>query len=100
MKALVRFRYMQLVASPEARQAVQERGGKLYIWAKRRRCCRGALVFLEAATEPPEREFRRVGADGIELWLDASLPREPDELHVELKRRRLEAYWDGCAYVV
>ena len=94
---------MRVIASPEAARRVQREGGKLFVWARSTRCCSGRLTFLEAATEAPERDFRAVGADGFEVYLDARLGREPDELHVELHGRRhprLAAYWNGCAYVV
>ena len=93
---------MRLEASPEAVRLVQERGGKLYVWAKRARCCGGPLVFLETSAEPGEREFRRVPAEGFELYLERGLG-VPEELVVEAKgrrRRHVHAYWDGCAYVV
>ncbi|MDQ2982532.1 MAG: hypothetical protein M3R70_01205 [Actinomycetota bacterium] len=93
---------MRVKASPEAVGLVQEQGGKLYVWAKRSRCCHGSLTFLETSSEPGERSFRRVNADGIELYLDERLG-EPEELVVEAKGRRrkhVHAYWDGCAYVV
>lgn len=93
---------VRVKASPEAVGLVQEQGGKLYVWAKRSRCCHGSLTFLETSSEPGERLFRRVDADGIELYLDERLG-EPEELVVEAKGRRrkhVHAYWDGCAYVV
>jgi hypothetical protein len=46
--------------------------------------------------------FRRVPADGIELYLDERI-REPNELELDvggLRRKHVHAYWDGCAYVV
>ena len=69
------------------------------MWAKRSRCCHGSLTFLETSSEPRERPFRRVDADGIELYLDQSLG-NPEELVIEAKGRRgkhVHAYWDGCA---
>jgi hypothetical protein len=93
---------MRVEASPEAIRLVPERGGKLYVWAKRSRCCHGSITFLETSSEPGDRPFRRVGAEGIELYLDARLG-EPEELVIEAKGRRrkhVHAYWDGCAYVV
>jgi hypothetical protein len=89
-------------ATPEAVRLVQERGGQLYVWAKRSRCCHGSLTFLETSSEPRERTVRRVDADGIELYLDQGLG-NPEELLIEAKGRRrkhVHAYWDGCAYVV
>jgi len=94
---------MRIVASSEAVERVQGEGGKLFVWARSGRCCGGRVNYLEAATEAPEREFRSVGGDGFEVFLDARLARAPDELHVELhgrRRKRLAAYWDGCAYVL
>ena len=94
---------MRVVASPEAVHRVQEQGGQLFVWAKSTRCCSGMTTKLETSTEQPDREFRRAGGDGFEVFLDARLAREPDELHVELhgrRRPRLAAYWDGCAYVI
>jgi hypothetical protein len=91
-----------VTSSPEAVDVIRERGGRLYVWAKRSRCCHGPLVFLETSTEPGDREWRRVEADGIELYFDARL-REPQELVLEAhgrRRKHVHAYWDGCAYVV
>jgi len=93
---------VRVQATPEAVRLVQEQGGQLYVWAKRSRCCHGSLTFLETSSEPRERQFRRVDADGIELYLDQSLG-NPEELVIEAKGRRrkhVHAYWDGCAYVV
>lgn len=93
---------MRVDASAEAVQLVQAQGGKLYVWARRARCCGGPLVFLETSSEPGERPYRRVPAEGFELYLDARLG-APEELVVEARgrrRRHVHAYWDGCAYVV
>ena len=93
---------MQVKASSEAIALVQTEGGKLYVRAKRARCCHGSLTFLEASSEPGERSFRRVAATEIELYLAEGL-REPDELELDvggLRRKRVHAYWNGCAYVV
>jgi hypothetical protein len=92
---------MRIKASPEALALVAEHGGRLYVWAHRGRCC-GGTTFLETSTEPGERPYRRVPADGLELYFDARL-REPDELELDVGgrlRKHVHAYWDGCAYVV
>jgi hypothetical protein len=94
---------MRIVASSEAVRQVQDEGGKLFVWTRSGRCCGGRVTYLEAATEAPEREFRAVGGDGFDVYLDANLGRMPEELHVEVhgrRRPRLAAYWNGCAYVV
>jgi hypothetical protein len=94
---------MRVVAPPEAVNRVQAEGGRLFVWPRTTRCCRGRLTYLEAATEAPAGVFRRVGGDSFEVFLDARMRRAPDELHVELHGRRhprLAAYWNGCAYVL
>jgi hypothetical protein len=93
---------MRVAASPEAIELVQEQGGRLFVWAKRARCCRGGITFLETSSEPGERPFRRVYAEEIELYFDVRL-REPDELVLETsgrRRKHVHAFWNGCAYVV
>jgi hypothetical protein len=93
---------MRIVASDAAAELIDARGGRLYVWLSRAHCC-GAVTRLRAAPEPPaDREFRPVAeSDRFELYLQAGLARLPDELHVEARRfpRRVEAYWNGCAWV-
>jgi hypothetical protein len=95
---------MNLVAPDAAVDFIQERGGRLYVWTKRNRCCGGSFSTLGAATEAPSKiEFRRVDETaGFELYGPATLGRLPDELHVEARRfpRRIDAYWNGCAWIV
>jgi hypothetical protein len=59
------------------------------------------MTFLEASTEPNRaRAFRRVPADGVELYLD--LAQLPEQLEIDVGgrfRRKIRAYWDGCAWV-
>ena len=95
-------RHMRLKASPEAERLIEERGGALYVWAKRSRCCGGGLTLLETASVAPDRPFRRVSGDRVDVFLDERLT-PPTELEVEvrgIRRKRLCAYWNGCAYVV
>jgi len=93
---------VRLVASSDALSFVREHGGRLYVWTRTQRCCRGAAL-LEASTEPRRgREFRRVPTDGLELYVPVGLQRLPNELVVEAHgrwRQRLRAYWDGCAWI-
>jgi hypothetical protein len=93
---------VRVQATPEAVRLVQEQGGQLFVWANRSCCCHGSLTFLETSSEPRERPFLRVDADGIELYFDQSLG-NPKELVIEAKGRRrkhVHAYWDGCSSVV
>jgi len=93
---------MRVDASPESLALVAERGGRLYVWARRTRCCSGALTLLQTSSEPRGRPFRRVPAEGLELYLDERL-REPEVLELDvggLRHKHVHAYWNGCAYVV
>ena len=96
---------MRVVASPEAVAFVRERGGRLFLWPTWTRCCRSLGTWrLESSTEPrSDRTFRRVPADGFELYLPGHLDREPEQLEIELRRfprRHVEGYWNGLAWIV
>ena len=82
------------------REHISEKGGAVYVWPKGTRCCRGRTFVLESSTEPPNREFELVhAADGFQLFATPGLV-EPDEIHLELSRRgKLEAYWNGQAWI-
>ena len=95
-------RIVRVIASDPAVELIPERGGRLYVWLKRGRCCR-PVTTLGSATQPPAgQRFERV-ADEVrfELYLPYSLAPVPDELHLAVQRfpRRVEAYWNGCAWV-
>lgn len=75
---------------------MREHGGRLYVWTDRTRCCGGAMTFLQTAWDPPE------GCEGFRLYLDSGRLEPPDELHLAVKgwrRKRVDAFWNGCAYV-
>ena len=95
---------MRVVASDEARRYVSEHGGRLYMWLSSSACCH-PVPRLECSTHAKaDRDFRRVADDDdLEVWAPARIPRLPTELHLGLRRfprRRVEAYWDGCAWIV
>jgi hypothetical protein len=61
--------------------------------------------MLDAATTRPrsERPFEAFPAGGFTLFMDQTVGRYPEELHLELKGRKhphLEANWDGCIYLI
>ena len=94
---------MKLIVSDEAAHLIEEGGGRLYVWVRKSRCC-GAVRTLATSTEaPPRPEFCRVeGDERFELFLPARLDPLPDELQLDARRypRRVEAYWNGCVWVV
>lgn len=95
---------MRLVVSGSTSDFISQQGGRLYVWVKQNRCCSGGFRTLGAATKPPPKiEFRRIDdAAEFDLFLPAALATHPSELHLDLKRfpRRVEAYWDGCVWIV
>ena len=94
---------MRLVVSDAAADLIRERGGRLYVSVRRSRCCGGARTLRTACERPAGGDFRRVTeSEGFELYLPAKLSPLPDELHVDVGRfpRRVEAFWNGCAWVV
>jgi len=94
---------MRVIVSDSAADLIEQQGGRVYVWLKRARCC-GSVTTLATSSEPPKRkDFERsTDSAGFDLYLDARLSRLPDELHFDVRRfpHRLEAYWNGCAWVI
>lgn len=68
------------------------------MWPRKARCCGGALT-LEAATASPDRVFRRVAAEAIDLFVPVGMA-APESIHIEISRRgRIRAFWNGLAWV-
>jgi hypothetical protein len=96
---------MRVVASPEARRLIRERGGMLFLRIRKAANLRAAVRTLTASTEPPGAEaldFQRFDAGGgLVVFLPPGI-RPPRELHLEVGGwfpRRIEAFWNGCAYI-
>lgn len=62
----------ELVASAGVIEEIRKRGGALYVWPRKQRCC-GGTITLEAATEPPERAFRRIETVAIDLFVPVGM---------------------------
>ena len=94
---------MRVVASDQAVNLIEEQGGRLYVWLKRGRCCGGVTTLASATAAPADKQFRLVGGDSrFELYLPASL--DPDTRGASDRAttvpRGIDAYWNGCAWVV
>jgi hypothetical protein len=95
---------MRIKATPEARSLIVERGGLLFVRLSRVVSVRGAMRHLLVSTEPPPDalDYQRFETRGFLLFLQPGI-RPPRELHVEVVgriRRRVAAFWNGCAFVV
>lgn len=92
-----------MVVSAEAREFVDARGGTVFVRPHRHRCCSGPLTLLDVTTERPTdpSAFVAVGDDRPSVHYQGDPATGPQVLTIELAgivRRRLVAYWDGCAY--
>lgn len=95
---------MRVLATTEVRSFIGDRGGMLFVWVKKRRPIRGALRLLLTSTEPPENalEWQRVETIEFLVFLPPGL-RPPHELHLVVRgvlKRRVEAFWEGCAFAL
>ena len=94
---------MRIETTPEVRSFVRERGGLLFVRVKRYFALRG-MAMLEVSTEPPPDalEWRRIETRGFLLFVPRTM-RLPGTMQLELRgrlRRRVDAFWNGCAYVI
>lgn len=92
---------MRVEVSPQAAALVAAQGGTLWVWARRPpMCCNGTPAMMKASTSPPgdQTGFASIPAAGIDVRFRAPGGRSPDVLEVALhgRRRKVEAYWDGC----
>ena len=95
---------MRVTASAETTRFVAQRGSRLFVWAGGRVCC-GGTRFIESSLIAPAdlSRFRTLKGPGFDVLLRPASGQLPDELLVEVKgrhRRRVAAYWNGCAYLV
>lgn len=85
-------------------QFVAERGGQLFVWTDAHRCCSGNITYLLTSTEARDAgaAFTPFESAGFVVWFESGV-RPPDELHLEIKglrKKRVEAYWNGCAFKI
>jgi hypothetical protein len=97
---------VRVEVSAEAAEFVRGQGGQLWVWAAHpRMCCSGVPAYMHAATAPPAglSGFTAVRPAAVELWFRAPGGRLPAVLGVGLRRGRrprVEAYWEGCLFVL
>jgi hypothetical protein len=94
---------MNVVVGSGVSELVGERGGRLFVWLERPRCCGGGVTYLSTGNDRPREphEFRSTRVDGFELAFDGGPLGDPDELNLEVRgrrRRHVEAYWNGCVF--
>jgi hypothetical protein len=95
---------MHVIAGKEVAELIHDQGGDLFVWTDPHRCCSGTMTYLKSAATPASgRRFARYDVGGFVLWFDGGAMEPPDELHLEVKgwkKKRIEAYWNGCAFAI
>ena len=98
------LRSITVVASEEVRLFIAERGGELYLWVSQHGWGRSRIALLEASTERPRDArltFRCQPAHLFDLQFEEHRRFWPRTLVLELdvRHRRVCAYWNGLAWV-
>jgi hypothetical protein len=93
-----------VIADPRVPGLIRRQGGRLFVWKDPHPCCGGGVTYLVTGSKPAAgHDFQRFDGEGFELWFDPGRSGPPDELHLDVKgfrRKRVEAYWNGCALVL
>jgi hypothetical protein len=97
---------MRVLATPEARRLIRERGGLLFLRLRKHASgIRTPLPTLTASTEPPGPEaldYQRFEANDIVVFLSPGI-RPPHELQLHVRgwlKRRIQAFWNGSLFVL
>ncbi len=95
---------MRIDATPETRSMIREHGALLFLHLTPVASIRGAMRRLVASVElPPDAlDYQRFETKGFLLFLQPGI-RPPREVQICVRgrlRRRLEAFWNGVAFVV
>ncbi len=95
---------VDVVAPDDVREYVAAHGGRVFLWVRPPRGLFFTPCTLETTLEPPRRHdfaFRRLQGPGFEIYLEATQKLWPRTLEFVLHRRgRVEAYWNGMAWIV
>ena len=94
---------MQVEATPDAKKLIKARGGLLFVWMEAG--MRG-IRYLRTSTEPPPDalEWDRIETgEGFFVFTPPQM-RKPRQLGLEVRgfltKLRIDALWNGCAFVV
>ena len=96
---------VRVTTTASAAEHIRARGGRLYVWARSKACC-GGTRFIETSTQPPADAdtFIPIATEGFQLFMrPTGLHGLPEELHIDLgglRRRRVRAFWNDCAYLL
>jgi hypothetical protein len=93
---------MEIQATPDAKKLIRARGGLLFVWIEAG--MRG-LRFLRTSTEPPPDalDWERCETKDFVVFMPPRM-RKPRTLELEVRgfltKLRINALWNGCAFVL
>jgi hypothetical protein len=94
---------VDVVAPDDVREHVAAHGGRVFVWVRVPRGFLFTPCMLETSLELPGRRglaFRRLNGPGFDIFLEATQTLWPRTLEFALRRRRrVEAYWNGLAWI-
>jgi hypothetical protein len=95
---------VDVLAPDDVREFVAAHGGRVFVWVRVPRGLVPTPCMLESSLEPPRKPdlaFRRLRGPGFDIYLEATQRLWPRKLELALhRRRRVEAYWNGMAWIV
>ena len=92
---------VEIVAPDDVREFVAARGGRVFVWISVHRALFAPLCFLDTSLKPPKGDlgFRRVAGPGFDVYLESTQHIWPKTLEFGLRRKHVEAYWNGIAWI-
>jgi hypothetical protein len=93
---------IEMIAPDAVRDFVVAHGGRVFVWISVHHGFRCALCLLEVSPEHPrdgDLYFRRITGPGFDVYLEATQRVWPKTLEFGLRRKHVEAYWNGLAWI-
>ncbi len=92
---------VEITASDEARDTIVAHGGRVFVWISVHPGIPCAFCLLEVSFQPPKRDFgfRRLHGPGFDVYLESTQRIWPRKLEFARRWRRIEAYWNGLAWI-
>ena len=93
---------VEMVAPADARDYVAAHGGRVFVWISAHRGFPAPICLLEASLKPPKGDvgFRKIRGPGFDVYLEATQHIWPRMMEFALRRRHIEAYWNGMAWIL
>jgi hypothetical protein len=92
---------VEVTASAATTEYVRAHGGRVFVWISVHRAFFCPLCLLEVSVSTPKQDFgfRRVQGPGFDVYLEATQRFWPRKMEFARRRRHIEAYWNGLAWI-